>query len=597
MKLRYHARWLVAAAATAVALALAPAALAEPPANDNRDSAAPIPTFPATIQGTTVGATVERLDPQISQCGQIEGTVWYRIDEAPDGTVALAVQGAGFTPVLRVYSLVKSGIKELDCATAAAGTSADVAFDTSRGASYLVVVGHKPSTPDGAFDLDAKLFLPPANDTRGQAIPYGKLSTKVAGSTVGATTDSNDPEGCGLAAGSVWYAVAPGQAQRLVLRLHAAGDLDAAVAVVKHVRSGYDTVACGSTDAKGDAALAWDVEKDASYLVAVGQRKSSPPGDFTLTVLTAPSLESAPGRHLSPGGTGSAVNWLTNPNDVYWVSLTAGQTYRIAFRSTGCATLMVSSKLGEHGRLTCNGYATFTPGPDGGGRYVFDVVAPNRSAVAQYRLQVAAAGPDDTGMGVELRNLSVAHGSLSPSGVDVVDIYHFDVAQSSEVRLRLGKPAASQFTVTLLTDTGQRIGASDHQLQLHLGPGHYVAVVRTTVGGRPGRYTLGLVVRQLTQTTLRASGSSVAPGGAITFNVATSPAPNGGVLELEIDRFDPLTGWQFSRLIRLNVPGGSISWTPPALGRWRAHVRYLGTLEFSPSESGYVTVVVANPLG
>lgn len=59
---------------------------------DNRDSAAPIPTFPATAEGTTVEATVE-LDPQISQCGQIDGIIWHRIDQAPDGTVALAVQG------------------------------------------------------------------------------------------------------------------------------------------------------------------------------------------------------------------------------------------------------------------------------------------------------------------------------------------------------------------------------------------------------------------------------------------------------------------------------------------------------------------------
>ena len=597
--MRHHFRLrglVVAAAAAAAALAVVPAALAAPPANDNRDSAAPIPTFPATIQGTTVDATLERLDPQISQCGQIEGTVWYRIDQAPDGTVALAVQGAGFAPVMRVYSLVKNGIQELDCASAPAGGTADVAFDTKRGASYLVVVGHKPSTPDGAFELDAKLFLPPANDTRGQAAPAGPVPAKVNGSTVGATTDSNDPEGCGFAGGTVWYAVSPGRAQRLVLTLHAAGDLDAAVAVVSHLRSEYDTVACGQTDKKGDAALAWDVEQGASYLVAVGQRKGSGPGSFTLDVLSGTAREAAPGTHLAAAGVSSTVNWLTDVNDVYWTTFTAGSTYRIAFRSQDCATVVLESKGHEIGHFSCSGYTTFTPGPDGGGRYVFEVLAPHRSATAEYRLQVAGAGPDDQGMGLELGNLTTVHGSLAPAGIDVVDLYHFDVSKASEVRLRLGNPQGRQFQVTLLTDDGRRIGASDKELQLHLQPGHYVAAVHGAVGTPAGRYALALVIRQLTQTSLSASASSVTPGGSVTFTLGTSPSPNAGVLELQIDRFDPLMGWQFSKLIRVSAPGGSVTWTPPALGRWRAHVRYLGTLEFSPSESGYVSVLVAKPL-
>ncbi|HVM57906.1 MAG TPA: hypothetical protein VMT74_10600 [Gaiellaceae bacterium] len=596
MRPSFRTRWLVAAAAAAAALAVVPAALADPPPNDNRDSAAPIPTFPATIQGTTVDATVERLDPQISQCGQIEGTVWYRIDQAPDGTVALTAQGAGLAPVLRVYSLVKNGIQELDCSSAPAGGTADVAFDTKRGASYLVVVGHKPSTPDGAFELDAKLFLPPTNDTRGQAAPLGKVPAKVNGSTVGATTDSNDPEDCGLAGGTVWYSVSPGKAERLVLTLRAAGDLDAAVAVVSHLRSEYDTVACGQTDKQGDAALAWDVEQGASYLIVVGQRKGSGPGSFALDVLSGTARETAPGTHLAAAGVTSTVNWLTDVNDVYWTTMTAGTTYRIAFRSPDCAMLVLENKGSEIGHFSCSGYTTFTPGPDGGGRYVFEVLAPRRSKTAEYRLQVAGAGPDDQGMGLELGNLSTVHGSLSPAGIDVVDLYHFDVAQASEVRLRLGRQEGRDFAMALLTDDGRRISGSDNELQLHLQPAHYVVAVHGAVGSPAGRYTLGLVIRQLTQTSVTASASSIAPGGSVTFTLRTSPPPDAGVLELEIDRFDPLMGWQFSKLIRVPAPGGSVTWTPPALGRWRARVRYLGTLEFSPSESGYVTVQVAKPL-
>ena len=78
-----------------LALGIPGVARAEPPTNDNRAAAEQVPAFPATLQGTTVGATVERLDPQTGQCGASESTVWYRIDQAPDGLIRLAVQGDG----------------------------------------------------------------------------------------------------------------------------------------------------------------------------------------------------------------------------------------------------------------------------------------------------------------------------------------------------------------------------------------------------------------------------------------------------------------------------------------------------------------------
>ena len=66
---------------------------------------------------------------------------------------------------------------------------------------------------------------------------------------------------------------------------------------------------------------------------------------------------------------------------------------------------------------------------------------------------------------------------------------------------------------------------------------------------------------------------------------------------IQIDRFDPLAGWQFSRLLRVAAPSASVSWTPPAAGRWRARARFLGTLRASPSRSGYAYVLVAKPIG
>ena len=579
-------------ATAALALLLTGGAQAAPPPNDDRANAAPIPTFPATIQGTTVGATVERLDPQVSQCGRIESTVWYRIDQAPDGTIVLGVRGAGLAPVVRVYRLARNGISELDCASAKAGARAQVAFESVRGATFLVVVGKRPSTADAAFTLDAQLFLPPANDARRGAQPLRKLPTSVKGSTLGATTDTSDPKSCGLAGGTVWYALSPGTASRVLFRLHANGDLDASLVVLRRIRSEVEEVGCARTDRDGNGIVVVDVEKGAQYLVAIGQRQGSPPGDFVLQALAAQAPERAPGRPLPPRGVRSTVNGLSDVNDVYWTRLRAGTTYRIAFSSRGCDELALRGRRGTIRHFACSGYATFTPGPDGGGRYIFEVTAPPGLQSQPYRLQVAAAGPDDLGVGLPLGNLTTARGSLAPSGVDVVDVYHFDVELSSDVRLRLGSAPGRSFSLLLLTDTGGRVAAGGNEIRRRLGVGRYVVAVRGEVGTPGGRYALSLVIRQLTSTSLTTSASQIAAGSSVTLTASTSPSPDGGTIELEIDRFDPLAGWHFSRLVRLSAPGGSLSWRPPAAGRWRARATFLGTLRFSSSRSGYVFVNV-----
>src|SRR5689334_21229795 len=240
-------------AVAGVLLATAGPSLAAPPPNDDRANAAPIPTFPATLTGTTTEATVERLDPQVSQCGRIDATSWYSITQSPDGTIELGVQGANLAPVIRVYRLRSNGIAELDCAAANTGQRAQVAFESVRGATFLVVVGKKPNTGDSDYTVDAHLFLPPANDSQRNAEPLKGLPSTLKSTTLGATTYASDPKGCGLAGGTVWYSVAPGNAARIVVRLKAEGDLDASVFIRERVRSQSDDVACAKTDKKGNA--------------------------------------------------------------------------------------------------------------------------------------------------------------------------------------------------------------------------------------------------------------------------------------------------------------------------------------------------------
>src|SRR5918994_1786938 len=375
-----------------VLLALPGTALAAPPVNDNRADAEAIPAFPHTLAATTAEATVERLDPQVSRCGRIESTVWYRIDTAPDGLIALTVKGAaGVAPVLRIYRRGGSAIQEADCASAGPGGSASASLETVRGSSYLVVVGRRPGTPDGGFELRAELFLPPANDNRSGAQAIAKLPGSVRGTTLGATGDDADPARCGIDGATVWYRLGSRRDGRVLLRLAAAGQLDAAIVVIERVRSQSRHVPCDVTNRRGQATVSFASRRGATYLIAVGHVEGADPGTFRIDALASEAAKSrSAGKRLPRAGVRTTVHGLTDVNDVWRVSMSPGTTYRIGFSSSSsCPAMSLLSRRNLVRRLavlSCRGYTTFTPGPDGAGEYVLEVVAGAEAAAQGYRL-------------------------------------------------------------------------------------------------------------------------------------------------------------------------------------------------------------------
>ncbi|HUQ21624.1 MAG TPA: hypothetical protein VM049_01275 [Gaiellaceae bacterium] len=575
---------------TLMLLTLPGTALAAPPANDNRTAAEAIPAFPHTVAATTVEATVERLDPQVSRCGRVESTLWYRIDTAPDGLIALTVKGAaGIAPVVRIYRRNASAIQEVDCASAAAGGSASASVEAVRGSNYLVLVGRKPSTPDGAFELRAELFLPPSNDNRvgAQAI---KLPGSARGTTLGATSDEADPTRCGLTGATVWYRLPSRRDGRILLRLTAAGQLDAAIVVLERVRSQTGTVTCGATNRRGQATVAFASERGATYLIAVGHLRNADPGTFRIDALVSEAAESlSAGTALPRGGARSSVHGLTDVNDVWRISMRPGTTYRIGFSGdSSCPSVSLRARRHPEHRLaflSCRGYTTFTPGPDGAGRYILEVVASGEPSAQGYRLLFAPAAPDDLGVGIELRNRVSAKGSLEPARLDVRDLYHFDVERRGDVRLEV----TNGLRFELVRDDGQRLGTYA-SLRRALDPGRYVVAVTASFGDPGSSYALSLLIREITATTLRLAAATVAPGSPVTLRPEVANA-TGGTVEIQVDRFDPLTGWHFNRLLRVPA-GSSATWAPPAEGRWRFRATYKGTIDASPSRSGYAQLLV-----
>jgi hypothetical protein len=453
--------------------------------------------------------------------------------------------------------------------------------------------------------LPALAQAAPPNDERAGATQLAPLPRQVRGTTADATTARKDPRICTATDASVWYRIDGAPAGRIVLRLKAGGKLDAAIGVFRSVRSELRPVDCARTDDKGLAEVSFSADEGESFLILVGERAGSDPGGFQLVAFRAEPPASAPGQALPASGGAGTVSALGDEDDAWRVDLRAGQTYRINVvappglcLSVGLYRVNGHAFGDEAAAVGCGGYRLFTPGVGGDGRYSLVVHASSGVAgtrLQRYRLEVAPAGPDDMGPGTPLGGGHVS-GRLSAFGVDVEDLYRFDVVRRGEVKLALTD--RSQFDVFLLSEGGRRLscacgGRGPATLRQQLAPGHYFALVRAARRSS-GSYRLSVSVREITATTLTFSSRQVAAGGGVTISVHVATA--AGPVAVEIDRFDPLQGWVFARSIHVAVgPGGtaSIGWTPPAQGRWRARAAFAGTGAASPSSSGFAFFRVA----
>ena len=467
-----------------------------------------------------------------------------------------------------------------------------------------------------AFGLlaPAAQAAPPANDARGDAQALAVPST-VRGTTVDATVEAGEPFSCStLAANTVWYSIAPSAARDLVLELDAAGDLDAVVDVYRRTRSQLTAVTCGQTDRRGRLTLDFSQPRNAELLVRVGQRENSASDAFSLRVVAPDAPERPPGRALGSSGAGGSLDRIANPDDAYAVSLSAGTTYRVHLvsreRCVSASLYPPGTSSFEGGspvrNFDCDAYFIYTPGPGEGGRHSIQVRAPrSRRGALPYHVQVARAGEDDTAPGAALANDVRVRGSLRGSGADVVDLYRFDVRRPSILDLRLRTGGSNPFNLQLVGSGGRRIACAcgssgSQQIRLRLKPGRYFTAIRSRQGA-DGRYTLSRLTRVITSTRVLVDGerdTEVRPGRTVAIGVRVTPGESGPVT-VDVERFDPLAGWQFHTRFRRRAVGGTatIAFTPPSVGRWRVRATYDGTRTAAPSGPSVASFTVAEPLG
>ena len=250
----------------------------------------------------------------------------------------------------------------------------------------------------------------------------------------------------GCPANSVWYSIAPSAARDLVLELDAAGDLDAVVDVFRRDRSQLSSLACGQTNRRGRLTLDFSQPRNAPLLVRVAQRENSASDTFSLRVVAPDAPERPPGarsaaRARRPASTGSPTPTTPTASRCPPAIPTASTSSRASAASSaslyppGTSSFSDGSPVRNFG---CDEYFLFTPGAGEGGRYSIQVRAPrSRRGALPYHLQVARAGEDDTAPGLLLANDVRVRGALRGSGVDVVDLYRFDVRRPSILDLRL----------------------------------------------------------------------------------------------------------------------------------------------------------------
>jgi hypothetical protein len=549
----------------------------------------------------------------------------------PDTLIA----GASTTCTVKVVD-TGSGKKSPPAGTASVATSAPGAFDseactlaTSGAAAATCSVAYRAAaigngvhvisaSYDGS-DVHAasggrfEVGVTPANDNRRNASALRAPPSAVQGTIVGASFDYSDPEpGCAESDATVWYSIAAHSSGRVAVRLRAHGRLDAVLAVFRRVRSHFERLGCVPTDEQGVGGIAFEARHGGRYLVLVGRRESSASSTFQLE-LFAPPLARAPGVHLPIGGARSSVDPLTRPEAAWSVAMAAGTTFKInvAPDRGRCLPLYLfgpgTSSFPKSRPIRsreCGGYLVFTPGPNKGGRYSLLVEAQgNRGGTQRYRVQVARAGRDDTAPGLPIGDGQTRRGSLSGDSIDVVDLYRFSIDHRTEVTTRLRAPADARFELLLLSGAGGRIAclcarSASSQLRARLDEGDYFVAVQAR-GASAGRYAISFLVREITSTTALVEGLSdttVQPGRAVAVSATVTPsAAVGGRVRFQVDRFDPLEGWQFSRIIGARVSGSglaSVTWTPPTVGRWRVRALFVGTRHAAPSASGHVSLLV-----
>lgn len=168
---------VMAVMAVLLTMSIAGTALADPapPANDARANATTLPSLPATVQGTTVGATVDPTDPY-STCAQEGGSVWYQVTIGAQAPRSLAIQvdaQGDLDASVDVYIKERSQTVPVACQRTDTDGEAVFQFTPQKQTTYLIRVAQLANSVSGTFSLSAFVPPPPASPPGPALAPTG----------------------------------------------------------------------------------------------------------------------------------------------------------------------------------------------------------------------------------------------------------------------------------------------------------------------------------------------------------------------------------------------------------------------------------------
>ena len=149
-----------------------------PPANDEIANAQSVGSLPATLNGTTVGATAAAGEPG-SSCPPTAGSVWYTLHTGEPQRIAVELAAAGkLDATVSVYRAVRSELQGITCEATEEEGKASLTFNAQKNSVYDIRVAALTNSQLAGFALN--VFLPtPAVNPPGVPLRSGGVSGQV----------------------------------------------------------------------------------------------------------------------------------------------------------------------------------------------------------------------------------------------------------------------------------------------------------------------------------------------------------------------------------------------------------------------------------
>jgi PASTA domain len=281
--------------ALAAMMAVPGAALAAAPANDDFHNAAVYTTRAIVVEGTTVDATKQAGEPD--HAGNAGGhSIWYTWTTPVAGRATVSTCGTEFDTLVGVYTgTTVADLDEVAANDDGCGDQSLVSFQAEAGGIYRVAV-------DGADSASGPVWLSlsvaPPNDDFADAQDLTGDSGSVMGTTVGSSSEAEEPDHYGDGWNSVWYEwTAPSSGWATFETCGTGTPFDTILAAYTGGGLTELVQVAGNDDACGYASrVVFQASAGSVYRIAVAGYEGET-GDFTLTWnrnAPAPSLMGVP---------------------------------------------------------------------------------------------------------------------------------------------------------------------------------------------------------------------------------------------------------------------------------------------------------------